>query len=425
MNKDYQIIRELAKKCAEIAAEPINEKRKKQWHNLNGLRNERPMYIIDELPWHELNKEGELTLYCENDVCRTIERDLKRRIYRYNHFHDDFVFEPYVDVLKSIHGTKLNSSHTGIDLDYGISIEEDTIKQSDEGVVSAHAYHDQLCTEEDLLKFRCPDLYLNEEETKYRETVANEAIGDILKVRMNGLTPRYVAWDMMIQYRSVESVMYGMIEDPDFMHKTVRRILDVSLESLDKLEKEGLLCHPQNLIHCTGAWSDELPEEPGEDGKFHASDIWTYGMAQILYTVSPEMHNEFEFEYAPEWYGRFGLGYYGCCEPLEDRMEFVKKIPNIRKISTSAFVKDYDRMSEEIEGKYVMSFKPAPSYVSAAGWNPEAIDKNLKKLLKSAQRYNNICEFTLKDISTVDGHAEHLTEWSKIMRNIISAEYGE
>ena len=35
MNKDYQIIRELAKKCAEIAAEPINEKRKKQWHNLN------------------------------------------------------------------------------------------------------------------------------------------------------------------------------------------------------------------------------------------------------------------------------------------------------------------------------------------------------------------------------------------------------
>ena len=420
MKKDYEIVRELAKQCAEIAADPANDERKKLWHKLNGLKAERPMYIIDELPWHELNGNGELTLYCENDVCRTLERDLKRRLYRYNHFHDDFVFEPYIDVLKSIHGTKLNASHTGIAIDFGITIEEDTIKQSDEGVVSAHAYHDQLQTEEDLLKYRCPDLYLNEEETAYKEEVANEAIGDALKVRMNGITPRYDAWDQMIQYRSVESVLFGMIEDPDFMHKTVRHILDVSLEALDKLEEQGLLAHPQNLIHCTGAWSDELPEEPVEGGKFRARDIWTYGMAQILYTVSPELHNEFEFEYAPEWYGRFGLGYYGCCEPLEDRMEYVKRIPNIRKISTSAFVRNYDRMSEAIEQKYVMSFKPAPSLVTHSAWNPEVVEKNLRMLLKSAQRYGNTCEFTLKDISTVEHHPEHLTEWSEIMRRVIN-----
>lgn len=73
-------------------------------------------------------------------------------------------------------------------------------------------------------------------------------------------------------------------------------------------------------------------------------------MAQILYTVSPEMHNEFEFQYASEWYDKFGLGYYGCCEPLDDRMEYVKQIKGIHKISVSAWVKDFEKMAEAMEG---------------------------------------------------------------------------
>lgn len=418
MNKDYQIIRELAKKCAEIAADPKNEELKRQWYKLNSLKTVRPMYIIEELPWHEFNSEGELTLYCENDVCRMLERDLRRRLWKHRHLHDDFVFEPYIDVPIVAHGvTKGSSSSTYYD--YGISIEENTISQGEEGSISAHSYHDMLSDDEALEKFRCPEIYLNEEETSRRETIAREAIGDILDVRMNGFSPYYAAWDLLVQFRGVQPVMFSMIEDPDFIHRTIRKILDVSLKALDQLEDKGLLAHPQNLIHYSGAWTDELPDAPAEDGKYHPSGLWTYGMAQILYTVSPEMHNEFEFEYAPEWYSRFGLVNYGCCEPLEDRMDYVRKIPNIRKLSTSAFVRDYDRMSEAVSGDYILSYKPAPSLVSGASWDPEAIEKNLRMLLKSAQRYGNTCEFTLKDVSTVSGKPEYLTEWSKIMRRVI------
>ena len=58
-------------------------------------------------------------------------------------------------------------------------------------------------------------------------------------------------------------------------------------------------------------------------------------MAQIFASVSPGMHWEFELEYAVEWYRRFGLNYYGCCEPLHDRLDYISRIPNLRKISMS------------------------------------------------------------------------------------------
>lgn len=419
IKNDYAILRELAKQLAEIAAMPFNEEYRRMWCNLNSLKPDRPMFIIDELPWHELNDDGELTLHCQDPTCRLLENDLRRQLFRYKYLHDDYVFEPYLYVPKKINGIEPNPL-TGVPFDYGIEIEEDTIAQADaEAAVRAHEYHDQLETEEDLEKLRCPEISLNEEVTKRREEIANEAVGDILGIRMDGFTPWYNAWDILIMWRSVESVMFALIDDEEFMHKTIRKILDISLQCLNELETQGLIGYPQRQVHCCGVWQDELSKEGYETGVFKAKDVWTYGMGQILYTVSPEKHNEFEFEYAKEWYSKFGLGYYGCCEPLEDRMEYVKQIPCIRKISCSAFVRDYDKFAEQLERKYVQSFKPAPSTVVSSAWNPELQEKTLRGLKASADRYGNPCEFTLKDISTIDRNKYRFGEWSEIMRKIV------
>ena len=224
---------------------------------------------------------------------------------------------------------------------------------------------------------------------------------------------------MVVMWRGVENVIYGFVDEPEFMHKLIRKVLDITLQALDKLEEQGLLSWPQRTIHCAGAWTDILPQSSYAEGKSRARDLWTYGMAQILYMLSPEKHNEYEFSYAREWYSRFGFGYYGCCEPLDDRLEYVKKIPNLRKISASAWVKDYDRFSESLEGKYVMVIKPSPSCLLDGGWNRELIENNLRSLLESAKKYNNACEFNLKDISTVNHHPERIGEWSDIMRKLV------
>jgi len=56
-------------------------------------------------------------------------------------------------------------------------------------------------------------------------------------------------------------------------------------------------------------------------------------LPQILGSVSPDMYDEFEITYAKPVCERFGLVYYGCCEPLHNKMDQVRRLPNVRKVS--------------------------------------------------------------------------------------------
>ena len=88
-------------------------------------------------------------------------------------------------------------------------------------------------------------------------------------------------------------------------------------------------------------------------------------MAQIFSSVSPGMHQEFELDYAVRWYARFGLVYYGCCEPLDGKMDIIRKIPHVRKISMSPWV-DEEKGAERIGRDFVFSRKPSPAFLGAS-----------------------------------------------------------
>ena len=63
MNNDVKILRELAARYAVAANDDRNNERKLLHKAVNDLHMIRPVVLIDELPWNELNGEGELTLY--------------------------------------------------------------------------------------------------------------------------------------------------------------------------------------------------------------------------------------------------------------------------------------------------------------------------------------------------------------------------
>ncbi len=406
---DKDILRKLATRLAEISALPVQEETRRLWHKLNHLEPERTMFMVDELPWHEMNWEDELTLQCEDEVCRELETDLRRQLYRWNHFRDDTVFDPVIYVPYAIEG-----------LHYGLLVQEETTQLDSANTVKAHSYIDQLETEEDLEKLQPCKLTLNEALTQRREGTAREAFEGILDVVMDGPEIYYAPWDRIIEWRGAEQWMYDVIEDPEFIDKLVDKTIDCHLALLDQLEENGWLMHMNRLVHCTGAWTDELPAPGYDPAKPRAKDVWTYGMAQILYMLSPEQHDRFEFSKAHRWYGRFGLGYYGCCEPLEDRFQYVKKIPNIRKISVSAWVKDYPGFAQQLEGKYVYSMKPSPARVAVpSAWNPQETEKELRFYKQCADDAGCPCELTLKDISTVGYRPQSVWEWADIMRKIV------
>lgn len=406
-NTDKEIIRKLATQVAEIAALPVQYETRNLWMAINSLKPVRPMVLIDQIPWHEMNVDDELTLQCEHDFCRGIETSLRRTLYSWKHMRADMVVEPFIDVYKVIRG-----------MGFGIGVVEEKSITDAENDVMGHAYVDQLQTEEDLEKIEMPEVYLDVEATNRLEEMAREILSDTLSIRMQGALPGFAAWDRIAEYRSVQNILYDMVDRPEFMHAIISRYTDASLSLLGQLETKGLLGYGQTLIHCSGAYTDELPAPGFNPDHPRASDLWTSGMAQLFATVSPDMHNEFDMEYALKWYAKFGLTYYGCCEPLHNKMKMIRRIPNVRKISMSPWV-DVEKGAQEIGNNYVFSRKPSPACLAAETFDREFAERDIRETMEKCKRHGCPTEFILKDISTVAYKPQRLWEWADMAMSVV------
>jgi len=62
MNKEKENLRELAEKYMEIAMLPEQNERRERARDINDLKPTRPTVWIDEIPWHEIDKDGNLKM---------------------------------------------------------------------------------------------------------------------------------------------------------------------------------------------------------------------------------------------------------------------------------------------------------------------------------------------------------------------------
>ncbi|MBI5722370.1 MAG: hypothetical protein HZA50_00265 [Planctomycetes bacterium] len=404
---DKDVIQELARRVAEIAALPVQQETVRLWKANNSLKPVRPMVMIDQVCWNEMDVDGELALKCQDEFARDIEGGIRKTLYMWKHFRVDMVVDGMVNLRKAIRSDG-----------FGLRNEEQTSAIDPSSDVVGHFYLDQIKTDEDLEKIRPPHISLDEQATAQTEAKANELLGGILGVRMEGATPRFAPWDEIVQWHGVENTILDLIDRPEFAHRLVRRLYDAHVKQLEQFEAQNLLGPTQRVIHCTGAWTDELPAAGFHPGHMRTKDLWTFGMAQIFTTVSPAMHNEFEIEYSIPWYRRFGLGYYGCCEPLHTKIDIIRRLPNLRKISMSPWV-DVEIGASRIGGDYVFSRKPPPSMLATDAWHPDEVEADLKKTLAACARHGCPVELILKDISTVRYQPQRLWEWADIASRLV------
>jgi hypothetical protein len=244
---------------------------------------------------------------------------------------------------------------------------------------------------------------------------ASSIFDGVIPLREEGVDPYISIWDPIATWMSVEGALYGLVDKPEMMHAMAKRIADGYMTMLDQMEEQGLLCHSQALIHCTGAFTDDLPAPGFNPQKPRAKDIWMFGLAQMFSTVSPAMFEEYEIDYMMPIFKRFGLVYYGCCDPLDGKMKEVKKIPNVRKISMSPWAKR-ERGAEEIGTHYVFSNKPNPAFIAA--FDGDHVRKDLETTKEICKRYGCPLEFIFKDISTVRSEPLRLKQWADIAMEV-------
>ena len=434
-HKDRDVLRELGMRIAEIAALPAQQETTALWRALNGLKPARPMVALDQLPWHELAEDPDLENQCQEPFNRGLEIELRRTLYRWKHIRADMVVEPLVLIPKVIRTDGV-----------GVEMNEETAALDARNDIVSHHFFDQLATAEDVEKLRTPRVWLDAETTARLEEQAGEIFEGVLPVRLQGWVPSTNQWpglesqpetralvhdwpdelmvgggnfwDMISFWRGVDVVLYDLIDRPEHMHRIVGRLVDAYLGMLDQMEAQGLLGSSMSTVHCTPAWTDELPHQGFDAAKPRAEDLWTMGMAQILTSAGPAMFKEFEVDYTARWYSRFGLGYYGCCDVLDKRIDLIRAIPNVRKISISPWANP-DRGADSMGRDFVMSRKPNPAYLADDSWSAEPVEKELRHTIEACRRNGTPLELILKDVSTIRGRPQRLSDWADIAMRLV------
>jgi hypothetical protein len=404
--KDQSIIHDLAAQAGELAALPVQEEKRQLWRKFNALKPERPMVMIDQVCWNEMAIGDELTLQCEDTECRGYEETLRKILYQWKHFRVDMVVDPFIRVPLAVENTG-----------FGIVIQENIAETDPANDVKGHFFINQFQSLDDLEKVKVPQISHNPYETERRLMVAHQLFDGLLEVKPWGYDPYLSLWDPISMWMGVENALVAIMEQPDLMHGLAQRMTEGYLSELDQLETQGLLCEPQSLIHCTGAFTDELPAPGYNPEKPRTKDIWMFGLAQMFSSVSPKMFKEYEVDYSSKIFERFGLVYYGCCDPLDKKMKEVRMLPNVRKVSMSPWV-DVDRGAAEIGSDYAFSRKSSPAMLAMSSFDPQAVREDLMATRKACEKNHCPLEYILKDISTVRYEPQRLFQWAKIAMEV-------
>lgn len=404
--KEISVLQETAKKYMEYASLPVQKEKIRLWKALNRSKMERPMVVIDQIPWNEMNNEHELDLFVENPVFRRVELNLKKEIYKYKHYPVDMVLDPFIRIPKAI-------SNTG----YGMKVEEETLYAS--GNVSSHVFKNQLATIEDAKKIKDMVITHDELETDRRFETASEIFKGIAPVMMEGNMFHLGVWDHLSQFMGVENIYFDLVDEPDKLHLFMERMTTSVIKGIEQSNQLKIYDTNANVCHCSYIYTDELLPDSGMGKETITKYGWAFGLAQLFSSVSPGVTEEFELPYIKRMAEYFGMIYYGCCDRLDDRLDLVLTIPHLKKVSCSPW-SIREAFAEKIGPKVIMSNKPTPALVATATLDEDEIRKDLQRTVDAARKNNVNLEMILKDISTVKCEPERLTRWAIIAMDVVN-----
>ena len=229
----------------------------------------------------------------------------------------------------------------------------------------------------------------------------------------------YTPWDYLIRWWGVQEAIMDLVMRPDMVHDIYEKMVQAWMTELDQFEEQNLLsldCNNTRVGSGGYGYTTELPGTDYDPGHVLAKNMWGCSNAQIFSTVSPQMHWDFAIEHDLKWLKRFGLTYYGCCEPLDLKVSYLRRIPNLRKISVSPWCKS-GRIIEDIGTDYVISRKPNPAIVAGNIFDEAQAEKEIREFMDLTEGRSHV-ELIFKDISTVRYDPERLFKWEKIAMRV-------
>ena len=406
--KDREILRDLAKKYMEICSNHKYNELRKLWTEKNSLQRTRPLILVS-FGMHNVwcrHLFGDHTLSCGNEFLLMYERQLKMHLFHAD-IEDDWIAEPYL-VVGAVFTQDAWNGLWGIPVSF--------IKPDQEG--GAVKYEPALKNWDMMNLLKAPQHKIDEEKTKERFNLLNDTIGDIIPVAVNR-GPMCLGFAMDIsthlgRLRGHEQLMLDMYDAPENLHTLLSFMRDGILAEQKQAEDAGditLLNHTnQAMPYCR-----ELEPPAINSGPRKRKHIWGYSAAQEYTLISPAMHEEFLLQYQIPILEKFGLVAYGCCENLTEKINMLRKIPNLRIIAVTPTA-NVHRCAEQIKTDYVLSWRPNPADMVCYGFDEARIKKIVSDAMNSLEHCHTI--IVLKDIETVQNEPQRLKKWVKLVRDI-------
>ena len=419
---EADILRRLADQLANASTAERNNMSRERWQRVNDLASERPVVMCYAMPWNELDVDGELALQCENAYPRSLETELRRQLYMLRHMPLDMVVEPYIKCKAVVE-----------DSGYGLNADEYVLKTDETSAIGAHRYNSVINSMDDVDKLRPVTLRYDKEATAEVLDATKSIFDSTISVKLvcqPDQNKPHAPWDDFVHMMGAENVFMQIIDNPDMMLTLAKRYNALAVDRITQYEKLGIMTqNADNSVIGAGGYgyTNDIPPAgvtpagvtPADTASvgLKASDMWGSCKAQIFTSISPAMFDEFAVGCELDWLNRFALTYYGCCEALDDKIDVLRKIKTLRKISISAWADPY-RAAEQIHGDYVYSYKPNPALLATNVLDESAVRKELETAVDAACKNNCPIEIIMKTLSTVVYNPQKLWRWAEIAMEV-------
>lgn len=401
---DIYILRSLASRYIEICNKPVQNERRDLWRKHNSLKRTRPLIYVRGWPANEVPEMQ--ALKCEDPFYRAHEYNLRWMLYQ-DTIGDDYILEPWL--------VQQASYITHPDGIWGVPFNR---IPSPEGSRGSWMFDPPIKELDDINKLVKPRHLIDEEATERNVSKLHDAVGDIIDIAVDR-SPAWFMWNADIStnlayLRGLEQIMWDMIDNSGWLHRLLAFMRDGILAAHEEAEAAGdwSLANHQNQAM---SYAEELPD-PASTGAVTRDKLWTFCAAQELTLVSPQMHDEFMLQYQIPIMEKFGLTAYGCCEDLSEKIDILRKIPNLRRIAVAPRA-NVEQCAEQIGKDYVFSYRPNPADMVCCGFDPDHVRTGIKRDLEAAKGCH--IDITLKDIQTVENQPERLREWVRVVREVL------
>lgn len=421
--KDVQRLRELGRRLAAIADDPVQKRNQMLWQRVNDLHQLRPVLYTRDTPVYVLNVNDELTTQIEDPFLQDVELSILLKIYEWNHMRLD------IPVSKTVYcPCVIHDSGWGLPTSVQGNLGENNRHF---GKYESQHFDAHIQSIDDVEKIKYHDVSYDEAATIERLNLMHEIFDGILDVRLMGKNYfRVCPWDDIMTWLGMGDALMNFYVDPEMMHACIKRYIDVSIDWVKKYESMGILSSNNCgdvILHNGPGFTSELPAPPASGIGCRLKDIWGAASDQILTSVSPEMTQEFAYDYEKEYaqlFGKFGIG---CCERIDQRVPYIlKTFDNVRQISVSPFSR-LEESLEAIGSNAVACFKPNSNFLILDNWEEakQLLTGEMRNVLALGRKYGSQLTINMKTIIHLCGEPQRLWWWCDMAMDMIKAEYGE